>query len=58
MLGLGDITVSLAYILTVAAALLCVIYGLINWDKGQATEIEYFEEEEWAREEKKIEESL
>lgn len=45
MPGLGEITVYLSYVFTVAAALLCVIYGVINWNKGHGTEIEYIEEE-------------
>lgn len=34
MLGLGDIWVFLAYTLNILVVLVCVIYGIINWNKG------------------------
>ncbi len=34
MLGLPDIWILLAYVFSIGGALLCVIYGLINWNKG------------------------
>jgi len=58
MLGIEhlDMGVRLAYVLSIASALLCVIYGLINWNRGdggvQASDIR------WAEEEKKVEEEL
>ncbi|MFA7693168.1 MAG: hypothetical protein GX117_13690 [Candidatus Hydrogenedentes bacterium] len=33
-LGIADFWVFLAYTLCVSAALLCVIYGLINWNRN------------------------
>ena len=49
MLGLGDWGVSLAFLLTLASAALCVVYGFVNWNKpGLAEEIrEIAEEEAW-----------
>jgi hypothetical protein len=49
MLGLGDWGVSLAFILTLASAALCAIYGFVNWNKpGPEEEIrEIAEEEAW-----------
>lgn len=35
MLGIDDPYVSLAYILCLASTALCVIYGLINWNRGE-----------------------
>lgn len=56
MLGIEDKYVSGAYLLCIASAILCVIYGLINWNQGQTqadqTDIE------WAKEEKKIEDDF
>ena len=53
MLGLGDWGVSLAYLLTLGATMLCVIYGYLNWNKpGQEEENrEIAEEEAWEGEE-------
>jgi hypothetical protein len=33
MLGFQDIGAFLAYALTVVAALLCVVYGIVNWNR-------------------------
>ena len=53
MLGLGDWGVSLAYLLTLGATMLCVIYGYLNWNKpGQEEENrEIAEEEAWEKKE-------
>ena len=34
MLGLGDWAIAGAIILCVASAVLCVVYGAINWNKS------------------------
>lgn len=34
MLGLGDFQIFAAYCLCGLSALLCVVYGIINWNKG------------------------
>jgi hypothetical protein len=34
MFGIEDTYVSLAYLLCILSALLCVIYGAINWNRG------------------------
>ena len=53
MLGLGDLGVSLAYLLTLGATLLCIVYGYINWNKPSQEEEdrEIAEEEAWEKEE-------
>jgi len=56
MLGIEDKWVALAYILCVLSALLCIVYGAINWNKG-VSELGP-EDIEWAQEEKKVEEEL
>lgn len=33
MLGLPDASIWLAYVLSIGGALLCVIYGIVNWNK-------------------------
>ena len=51
MLGLGDWGVSLAYLLMIASALLCAVYGFLNWNKPAPEEElrEIAEEEEWEK---------
>ena len=53
MLGIQDKWVSLAYILCIVSTLLCVLYGILNWNKGD-TEIRK-EDKQWATEEDKAE---
>jgi len=55
MLGLGFWT-GLAYLLCILSALLCIIYGVINWNAGD--EPVQAEDVEWAKEEKEAEEML
>ena len=33
MLGLSDPSILLAYLLSIGGALLCIVYGVINWNK-------------------------
>ena len=56
MLGIEDKGVALAYVLCIASTLLCVIYGVINWNRGDV-EVEA-EDVKWAQEEKKVEDEL
>jgi hypothetical protein len=53
MLGLESKYVALAYVLCIASTLLCLIYGLVNWNRGD----DRIEEEDirWAVEEKEVE---
>lgn len=56
MLGIEDKYVALAYILCILSTLLCVIYGVINWNRGESEPEK--EDIQWAAEEKKVEEEL
>jgi hypothetical protein len=56
MLGIKDPWVLLAYLLCIASSALCVVYGLINWNRGD--EPVNPEDVHWAEEEKEIEEEL
>jgi len=58
LLGMGDFSIFLVYILCIASALACVIYGIINWNKGGETEEELALDKEWAEKENKIKEEL
>ena len=50
MLGLADPWVAAAYWLSIASAVLCLGYGVVNWNRGDEPEQE--EDVRWAREEK------
>ncbi|MCD6408540.1 hypothetical protein J7L87_05785 [bacterium] len=60
MFGLGDAAVSTGFLLTILSSLLCIIYGIIIWNKPEeeVSEEEIREEKEWAEEEKRIEETM
>ncbi len=58
MLGLDGIAVPLGFILTVLSTLLCVVYGLKNWNKGYVTEEEMQQEQVWKEEDAKVKETL
>jgi hypothetical protein len=59
MLGLGDFWIALVFILTLGSVALCVVYGIVNWNKdGEPTKKQIAEEKRWGKEEKKIEKRL
>ena len=59
MLGLQDNSIFIAYMLSILSALGCIVYGLLNWNKGGNKEPEQTKEEQnWENDEKKITETL
>lgn len=34
MLGLGSVEIALAFWLSIGATLLCVVYGIVNWNNS------------------------
>jgi hypothetical protein len=50
IIGLDDPWVALAYLLSIAGSLVCVIYGVLNWNEGD--EPVQPEVADWAKEEK------
>jgi len=56
MLGIEDPQIWSAYLLSILSAVACVIYGVINWDKGDEPMNQ--QDEKWAKEEKEIESNL
>lgn len=58
MLGMGDFSIFLVYVLCIASALLCVLYGLFSWNKGAEKEEELRKDVEWEKEDKEITENL
>lgn len=59
MLGLGDFWVSSVFVLIILSSLLCVVYGVLNWNKdGVDDKIIQDEEKKWQAEDQEIEEKL
>ena len=58
MLGMGDFWIFLAYVLCIASAIACVIYGIFTWNKGAEKEEELKKDVNWEEEDKKITENL
>jgi hypothetical protein len=58
MLGIEDPWVILAYILCIASALLCLIWGILKWNVNDADEEPEEEIRHWAEEEERVEEEL
>ncbi len=56
MFGIDSIGVSLAYVLCIASAILCVVYGAITWNRGD--EPVEPDDVKWVAEEKKVDEEL
>ncbi len=56
MFGIEDKYVSIVYLLCIASSVLCVAYGLVNWNRGEQEARE--EDIRWAREEKHVEDEL
>ncbi len=58
-LGLSDFGIILAYVLCVLSTLLCVVYGIVNWNKGGEDEsVQITEESEWESKQNIIDEEL
>jgi len=59
VLGINDPWIVAAYLLCIASTVLCVVYGLINWNRGSEKENEQIKEEAgWEEKEKQVEEAL
>ena len=59
MLGFQDIWVFSGYILAILSFFFCLIYGIINWNKGSMEkEGDYREEIRWEKEEIELIEKL
>jgi hypothetical protein len=57
MWGIHDGWILAAYLLCIGSTALCVIYGLVNWNRGDDSG-ETAKDAKWAAEEKKLEEEL
>lgn len=58
MLGIQDPWVAMAYILCILSALLCLVWGIIKWNKEDPEAESESEIRQWAEEEDRVEEEL
>jgi hypothetical protein len=56
MLGFSDGWIAFVFLAMIASAVLCIVYGVLHWNKGDAQLSEV--DREWAEEEKIIEKEL
>ena len=56
MLGINDPKIWSVYLLCILSALFCVVYGVINWNKGDETIRP--EDKKWVEDEKEVEKDL
>lgn len=57
MLGFQDAGVMLAYVGTILSALLCIVYGIINWNRPKEDEsLEIKEEFDWEKKDPELNE--
>lgn len=58
-LGMTDLSVALAYLMTLLATILCIVYGVRMWNReGDVSEEELAEERRWLKEEIDLEKDL
>jgi hypothetical protein len=55
MLGLHDFWIILVYLLCIGSTVLCVVYGLVNWNRGEEP-VRTEKIVKWEKEEEIIEE--
>ncbi|MEL7570841.1 MAG: symporter small accessory protein [Eubacteriaceae bacterium] len=59
MFGLGDFWVTSAFVLSLLSVIACVVYGIMNWNKGSDDETNQIDETiKWQAEDGKIEENF
>ena len=58
MLGISDFWIASAYALCLLSAVLCVVYGVVCWNKGGDADAPTPEDQTWEKEEEAVEETL
>jgi hypothetical protein len=54
MFGIEDPVIYIGYLLAIASSLLCVVYGLLNWNKDGEKPEEVSKDLEWEEKEEEI----
>jgi len=59
MFGIEDPVIFIGYLLTVLSLLLCIVYGAVNWNKGDDPEGDELETDvHWVEKEEEIESQI
>jgi len=59
VLGIPDFWIWSAYLLCILSALLCIVYGIVNWNKGaNVDESQIKEEKTWEEKDPELKENL
>jgi len=59
VLGIPDFWIWSAYLLCILSALLCIGYGIVNWNRGSDSETGQIEEEKsWEEKDPELKEEL
>jgi len=58
MFGISNMGIWLAFLLCIVSAGACVVYGIVNWNKGSNDETEQKMDAKWKKEEQEIEEKI
>lgn len=59
MLGFADGWITLVYVLCILSALLCAVYGILNWNRGTDREAaQILEADGWEKKEAEIDKDL
>ena len=55
MMGIEDPGIYLGYIFSILSLILCVVFGIINWNKGKETDFEEIEKDKkWEDKDEKM----
>lgn len=58
MFGISDPAIWLGYLLTFLSLIACIVYGIVNWNKGTATPPEIEKDLQWEQKDDEIKEML
>jgi hypothetical protein len=58
VLGFNNFAIALVYILCILSALLCLVYGIINWNKGEPDIQDISKTADWKKEEIDVDEKI
>ena len=58
ILGISDLSVLFAYLLSILAMVVCIVYGVCHWNDDGVSHRELEDEKGWMQEEIKMEDAL
>ncbi len=59
MFGINDPVIYIGYLLAVVSLIACIVYGVLNWNKGMETSTEEIQKDlEWEDKDEKIQSDI